>query len=60
MLSSLLSRVSVSDLVAIGAASCVLYGLSMLHPAAPWVGAGVALGAISIELGKREQKKREG
>lgn len=58
MLSNLLSRVSVPDLLAIAAASCVIYGLSILHPAAPWIGAGVGLGFVSVELGKTERKER--
>lgn len=58
MLSELLSRVSVSDLLAIAAASSTLYGLSLLHPAAFWIGAGLACGFVSVELGKREASQK--
>lgn len=58
MLSSLLAKVSISDLLALAAAAAVLYGLSLLHPAACWIGAGVACGFVSVELGKREAAQR--
>lgn len=59
MLANLLAKVAVSDLVALAAAAAVLMGLSMLHPAAPWIGGGLGLGFVSVELGKRELKGRE-
>lgn len=58
-LSALLAQVSVSDLLAIASLSCLLRGLSLLHPAAFWIGAGVACGFVSVELGKRENRRRE-
>jgi len=57
VVSSALSRISLSDLVGLLAVASGLYGLSLLHPAAPWMGAAVALGFVSVELGKREAKK---
>lgn len=56
-LAALLGKVAVSDLLALAALACGLYGLSLLHPAAPWLGGCVALGFVAIELGKREAKK---
>lgn len=53
-LAAILAAVSVSDLLALACAACGLYGLSVLHPAAPWLGASVALGWVSVEVGKRE------
>jgi hypothetical protein len=57
-LAAVLASVSVSDLLALACAACGLYGLSLLHPAAPWIGASVALGFVSVELGKREAAQR--
>lgn len=51
---SALARVALSDLVGAAAIGSGLYGLSVLHPAAPWLGASVALGFVAVELGKRE------
>lgn len=58
LFSRILAAVSVSDLLALGCVACALYGLALLHPAAPWMGASVALGAVSVELGKREAAQR--
>lgn len=56
---TLVARISASDLCAAACLWCGLYGLSLLHPAAPWMGASVALGYISIALGKREASRGE-
>lgn len=58
-LGAILAKVSVSDLLALAAAACALYGLTLLHPAAPWIGAALALGFVSIELEKRDARGRE-
>lgn len=58
MFGAVLARVAVSDLVALVGAAAVLYGLSLLHPAAPWIGGGVACGVVSVELAKRESAAR--
>jgi hypothetical protein len=54
-----LARVSLSDLLAVAALASGLYGLHLLHPAAPWIGAAVALGFVAVEVGKREAKGRD-
>jgi hypothetical protein len=53
-LAAVLAVISFSDLMALGCAACGLYGLALLHPAAPWLGASVALGFVAVEIGKRE------
>lgn len=57
-LSEIVAKVAVSDLVAVAAGACLLYGLALLHPAAPWIGAGLGGGFVSVELGKREAASR--
>lgn len=57
ILSTVLAQVAISDLLALACAACGLYGLSLLHPSAPWMGASVVLGFVSVELGKREAAK---
>lgn len=58
MFGAVLARIAVSDLVALVGAAAVLYGLSLIHPAAPWIGGGVVCGAVSVELAKRESAAR--
>lgn len=57
VVSVLLAKVAVSDVFAMACAAAGLYGLSILHPAAPWIGASALLGFISVEIGKREAAK---
>jgi hypothetical protein len=59
-LAAMLATIAISDLVAVACAACGLYGLSLIHHAAPWIGASLALGVVAIELGKREAASREG
>jgi len=59
VMAAVLARVSMSDLLAVVAVSAGLFGLSLLHQAAPWIGAAVVLGFVSVELGKREAAARQ-
>jgi hypothetical protein len=59
VISKALAKVALSDLLAIGGISSVVYGLAILHPAAAWIGAGVLAGWLSIELGRREAGRRQ-
>jgi hypothetical protein len=56
-LSAVLSGIALSDVLALVAVGLALYGLSILHPAAPWIGGGVACALVSIELAKRESAR---
>ncbi len=49
-------RLSVADTVGLAGVTCLVAGLWMLHPAAGCIGAGIALGALAIELGKQESR----
>lgn len=53
------AAIAPSDLLALGAAASVLYGLALLHPAAAWIGGGVICGWVAVEVGKREAARRE-
>lgn len=57
VITAALARIALSDLLAVGCIATALYGLAILHPAAPWLGASVALGFVAVELGKREAKR---
>jgi hypothetical protein len=59
VLSKVLANVAISDLLALACVASGLYGLAMLHPAAAWIGASVALGLVSVELGKREAARKD-
>lgn len=57
-MAGLLAGIALSDLCALACVACALYGLSLIHPAAPWLGGSVGLGFVAIELGKREAARR--
>jgi hypothetical protein len=59
VLADVVKQIAISDLIVVAAAACVLYGLAMLHPAAPWIGGGVALAFVAIEVSKKEARKRQ-
>ena len=54
-----MALLALSDVLATACILCAVYGLSLLHAAAAWLGAALALGFVAVEVGKHEVVKRQ-
>jgi hypothetical protein len=56
----LVARVDAVDVLGVGSFASLIYGLSLVHTAAAWLAVGLALGWVSVQIGRREGESGHG